>query len=137
MALGFMSTEEPEIHGEIPDLADKTCDQLLVEQYWNNGTLSEPANVIYFRCGSIWHRLTFDHGIIFWREQTAEPIPYAMDELNSETRISDLGQQLQLQGHRFTSCHARAVQGGSEVTFEFNNGRVLTFQNISDHTTWR
>ncbi len=132
-----MNKEELEIHGNPPSLADKTCDQLLVEQYWHKGTLSEPANVIYFRCGNIWHRLTFDHGIIFWREQPEEPTPYSMNEFCSETRMSDLGEQLQLQGQRFVSCIARMVPGGSEVVFEFQGGRVLTFQNISDHTSWR
>ena len=80
--------------GMPPSLAPQVCDEVLCEQYWHGGELVAPANVCYFRFGDTWHRLTFDHGIIFWRRQAERPKPYTMPELDGETRIDNVGESL-------------------------------------------
>jgi hypothetical protein len=124
-----------EIHGTPPELASRQCDELLCEQYWYRGSLEEPANVIYLRFGSRWHRLTFDLGIIFWRSQQTRPEPYRMSDLEAETRLDDLGARLGLVGQLLLRYEARAVPGGSEIEFQFAGGRSVVFRNVGDRTS--
>jgi hypothetical protein len=125
---------ELEVHGTPPELASLACDELLCEQYWHEGSLEEPANVIFLRFASDWHRLCFDHGIVFWRTQSERPAPYAMPSLESETRIDDLGARLGVAGRVLNSYEARAVPGGSEIEFRFAGGVNVLFRNVGDHT---
>ena len=131
-----MKDSDLAVNGAPPLLAQQVCHELLFEQYWHAGELVAPANVGYFLFGDIWHRLTFDHGIIFWRQQTERPRPYSMPELNAETRIDNAGERLGLAGQRLTSCVARLISDGSEVAFSFEGGRTLVLRNVGDQTSW-
>jgi hypothetical protein len=133
--LGSVSVEDVEVIGMPPSLAQQVCDEVLCEQYWHGGELVAPANVCHFRFGDTWHRLTFDHGIIFWRQQAERPKPYTMPELDGETRIDNVGERLELTGRRLVSYTARAVVGGSEVAFSFEGGRTFTLRNVFDRTS--
>lgn len=126
---------EPEVIGAAPSLANQVCEELLCEQYWHNGSLSAPFNVIYLKFGLVWHRLTFDSGIIFWRQQTERPTPYTMPELSAETRIDNLGERTGLRGQRLVSYIAHALDDGSGVVFSFEGDRTLVFRNIADQTS--
>jgi len=126
---------ELEIHGTPPQLATLACDELLCEQYWYQGALTAPANVIHFRFASQWSRLTFDHGIIFWRPRSERPEPYTIPDLECETKLDNLGVRLGLAGRILRSYEARAVPDGSEVEFVFEGGIKLVFRNVGDRTT--
>jgi hypothetical protein len=129
-----MHNAEVEVRGTPPSLEQQVCDELLCEQYWHKGELVEAANVIYLRFGPDWHRLTFDHGIIFWRLQRERLCPDTMPELESETRIDNIGEHYDLSGRRLLSYRASAITGGSEVVFSFEGSRAVTFRNVADHT---
>lgn len=129
-----MDDAEVEVKGTPPNLAQRVCDELLCEQYWHKGELVEAANVIYFRFGLDWHRLTFDHGHIFWRQQRERPCPYTMSELESETRIDNLGERRDLSGRRLLSYRASVITGGLEVVFMFEGDQTVIFRNVADHT---
>ena len=135
-ALGGMEPESDlEVHDTPPELASSPCEELLCEQYWHRGSLEDSANVIYLRFGSLWHRLTFDHGIVFWRTRSERPAPYTMPELEAEAKIDDLGARLGVAGCVLDSYEARAVPGGAEVEFQFEGGVHVLFRNVADHTT--
>lgn len=131
-----MHDAEVEVRGIPPSLEQLACEELLCEQYWHKGKLVEAANVSYLRFGTDWHRLTFDHGVIFWRQQRERPCPYTMPELESETRIDNLGERYGLSGRRLLSYSTSATTGGSEVVFSFEGSRTITFLNVADHTTF-
>lgn len=123
-----------EIDGVPPQLASLRCEELICEQYWYRGVLDEPANVVYLRFGSRWHRLTFDHGIVFWRTQKERPAPYSMHELEAEVRLDDLGARLGLAGCVLVSYETHVVEGGSAVAFRFESGVSVEFRSVGDHT---
>jgi hypothetical protein len=131
-----MKASVVEVIGNPPLLSQQVCQELLLEQYWHAGKLEEPANVVHLRFGEIWHRLTFDDGIIFWRQQPESPRPYSMPELNAETRIDNVGARLGLVGQRLTSYAARPISGGSEIAFTFENGLKFILRNVADRTSW-
>ncbi|HKO92440.1 MAG TPA: hypothetical protein VJU61_14865 [Polyangiaceae bacterium] len=125
---------EPEVHGKPPLLAAQLCEELLCEQYWYQGALAEPANVIHLRFASEWHRLCFDYGAIFWRLESERPAPYTMPELQAETKLDNLGARLDLAGRALHAYESRVILGGSEVEFRFEGGVKVVFRNVDDHT---
>lgn len=124
-----------EVHGEPPRLASLRCEGVLCEQYWYRGELDDPANVIYLRFESRWHRLTFDNGIVFWRMRSESPAPYLMPELEAEVKLDDLGARLGLVGRVLDSYVGRAIRGGAEIEFRFEGGVDVLFRNVDDRTT--
>ena len=125
----------PEIVGSAPVLVNVKCRALLCEQYWHQGELHEPANVIHLNFEDQWHRLTFDFGTIYWSRQAEAPKPYVMSELDAEVRIDDVGERLGLQGLELESYAATKIPGGTEVQFNFAAGRRVTFANVNDSTS--
>ena len=126
--------DELQVSGEPPDLHQVRCDALLCEQYWYEGKLHTPANVIYIQVGDIWHRLTFDSSIIFWRTQAERPEHYLMPEIEAEAKLDDVGTRLDLAGRVLESYEMSLIPGGSQVRFMFEGGRQVTFQDINDNT---
>jgi hypothetical protein len=129
-----MSDEGLEVMGSAPNIEKRRCDALLCEQYWHAGTLRDPANVIYLLVDAVWHRLTFDGGIVFWGERADRPTPYAMPELDARAEIDDLGQRLRLAGRRIIAVLTQQVTGGTEVEFRFEGDVRVAFRNVDDRT---
>jgi hypothetical protein len=109
-------TDELQISGEPPTLENVRCDALVCEQYWYQGDLHEPANVIYLQVGDTWHRLAFDSSILFWGTQDEPPVPYVMPEIEAEARLDDLGARLDLAGRVLESYEASVIPGGGSGT---------------------
>ena len=125
------------INGEEPSLVGQPCEELLASEYWYEGGLVEPANVIYLRFAGAWHRLYFDFGIVFWRphDRAPEPVPPISDGVAYP--LVDLGRQFKIQGVVLNRLKAEPVEGGSEVRLEFDNRVLLVFSCIDDTTTYR
>jgi hypothetical protein len=130
-----MWTDELDIHGHPPSFESVRCDELLCQQYWYQGELCEPANVVYLRAGPTWHRLVLHYGIVFWSSQEDEPQSGGIPEIGAEYRLDDIGTRLDLAGRVVESYEASAVAGGVQVCFRFEGGRKITFQNIGHTTT--
>ena len=122
--------------GEAPDLNGQVCESLLAEEYWYEGELSSPANVVWIRISNAWHRLAIDNGVIFWRRSADSPKEYTMPELNAEVRIADIGKALRLTGELMVGYNARRISGGSEIEFGFGTGKRLLFRNVDDQTDY-
>lgn len=125
------------VNGEPPAIVGLPCDELMVSEYWHQGELIEPANVVYLRFAGRWHRLYFDFGIVFWRPHEFAPDGADPSEENLAYPLIDLGQQMGVRGVILDRLEAEPIVGGSEVQFTFRNGVRLTFSNVADTTTYR
>ena len=125
-----------EIQGQPPSLGGKKCDALVCYEYWHQGSLIEPANVIFVRADGEWHKLFFDSGIIFWRSGVEPDPSFDAPEIDSMFRLVDLGQRFDLVGHRITACDAAPTLKGAKVTFAFDGGRSIVFETNSDGTSY-
>ena len=131
-----MTLDPLDIQGKVPALAGTTCDDLLCLEYWHEGALVDPANVIFIRADGIWHKLSFDSGIIFWTSG-AEPIKsFEAPEIASVYRQVDLGKKYRFAGRRIDGCEAAAIDGGSKVSIAFQGGGSIVFQSIDDVTSY-
>jgi hypothetical protein len=132
-----MAIESLEINGSQPTLTGQTCEEILCQEYWYRGELKNPANVIHLRCGGRWHRLYFDWGVVFWREDGDEPAGYCeWKEGDDEFRTVDIGKQLDLCGRVVESVVATPIEAGSQVAFRFEGGRRLVFSCENDVTKY-
>jgi hypothetical protein len=129
-----MTPGDPEVDGTPPLLSRQICQTFLLEQYWHDNALVDPANVAYLQFEDTWHRLTFDHGIVIWRLQAERPQPHSMPELNAQAQIDNVGERFGLVGRQLLSFVASSTSGGSQVAFLFEGGITLILRNVADRT---
>ncbi|MEZ6037512.1 MAG: hypothetical protein R3F29_08530 [Planctomycetota bacterium] len=136
MEFDQMGPGQLEVHGKWPELRGQHCDACIAEEYWFEGTLEVPANVVWLRAGATWHRLVIDCGIVFWSTRVAGPEAYEMPELRAEVRLRDLGRELAMAGETIEEIAGAPASGGVDVWIVFRSGRRVTFRDRDDHTTW-
>jgi hypothetical protein len=128
--------EPLEIIGNPPELAGRRCEEILCQEYWHEGKLLEPVNAVFLKFGETWHRLCFDFGIVFWRSGNERPKGFSAPEFMANYPIVDLAGKHQVKGKILDCYVSSAIPEGSQVSFRFCSGEVLTFRNIGDLTDY-
>ena len=132
-----MPLQPLEFDGPHPGVTGQTCQEILCQEFWYRGQLTNPANVIHLRCDDRWHRLYLDNGVIFWREDGEKTAGYAAwKDGDVEFRTLDIGSQLNLRGLVVQSVVATPTDSGSQVAFRFEGGRELVFRCEHDVTSY-
>ncbi len=132
-----MEIDSLEIDGDWPDFEGKRLQQLLAQECWYQKNLEEEANVVLIKVEECWYHLYFDIGIVFWRISSDEPHeskPQETEEFSYHLR--NLGVDLDLAGRVIQSCTAKAIPGGSEVEFWFEDGKKILFKNVDNLTSY-
>jgi hypothetical protein len=125
-----------EIQGEPPSLAGKYCEALVCYEHWHEGSLIEPANMIFIRADREWHKLFFDCAIVFWKSGVEPDPSFDAPEIASMFRLVDLGHKFKLLGLRITACDAAPTSTGAKVTIKFDGGRSVVFETANDITSY-
>lgn len=125
-----------EFNGSQPYLSGVVIQSLLCQEYWYNGHLEEPANIVFLQVNDFWYRLYFDYGTIFWRDDGPDGLVYENEKTNGdEFRTIDLCERFALRGRAIADCSSETVnQYDSKVTFHIEGGGSLAFVNINDRT---
>jgi len=132
-----MDSSDFDVNGTQPSLIGSSCSDLIVEEYWHKGELDNPANVIWLHVDSNWHRLTLDCGVVFWRSNVGYgPKAYEMPELESQVRLTSLGQTLEVAGRVIANVSTRSVEDGLEVALQWDSGDRLVFCHFNDKTSY-
>jgi hypothetical protein len=106
-------------------LEGQACEALLCQQYWFEGELDDPCNVVFIKTAGIWSRLYFDHGIVFWRTAKRPPAPFS--DSASAFRIIDYGKDLEVIGVRIEKVRIARANSESAVSLFFANGAFIEF----------
>jgi len=125
-----------DINGDQPDIIGQVCEALVAIEYSHAGVVVEPANVIFLRFASRWHRLYFDFGIVFWRSSDDGPATFEAEELDASFRAEDIGTRFGLVGRRLEAVRYDTLDDGSRVTLRFDDSRQIRFDCRSDVTTY-
>ena len=125
--------EELEVNGHWPQIEKQFLQEMIVQEFWYDGVLEEPANVVYLKIDSDWLRLYFDCGIVFWREDN-EGLEDQLASRGSDTSypLIDLAEHLGVKGAEIIQCTGKVVPGGSEVELQFRDKPPIIFQCIND-----
>ena len=128
-----------EINGKFPHIEQKDLSKLICEQFWYDGELKDPANVVHLCVDNHWFRLYFDCGIIFWRDQSAAPEPYSYLDKSAakvETRLQNLLNEIGVESCLIVCVEAREISGGSMVKIALSSGAVIEFKNVADVSSY-
>jgi hypothetical protein len=126
----------PDIVGDPPYLSGKVCNALISERIFHNGELYAEANVIYLKADETWHRLFLDVGIIHWRPQDHAPQPFVVTQEDLTHSHFDIAEDAHLIGVPFSSYDMQANEAGCSITFHFQNGRRVVFDESMDRTRY-
>jgi hypothetical protein len=130
------SPDAVDINGDQPAIIGQICEALVAIEYSHEGTVVEPANVIFLRFAARWYRLYFDFGIVFWRPSDEGPEVFVADELDASFLPQDVGADLGVTGRRLAAINYDALDDGSRVVFQFDDGRQVKFECRADVTTY-
>lgn len=127
-----------DINGDPPDLAGRRCEAMIASAYSHKGQLIDPANISWLKFDGAGHRLYFDHGFIFWREDPDPP----EDNIDAEQgewawRNHDVAAEAGVSGQRLTGYEMIVESPATRVVFTFETGITVTFVNsfVEDVTT--
>ncbi|WP_406667799.1 hypothetical protein [Gallaecimonas sp. GXIMD1310] len=128
--------EELEVNGHWPAIEKQSLQELIVQEFWCDGVLEEPANVVYLRVTNHWFRLYFDCGIVFWRNGN-EGLEDELASRSDDTGypLIDLAEKLCIKGAEIIQCSGKVVPGGSEIEFQLKDKQPVIFQCINDVTS--
>jgi hypothetical protein len=128
--------EPLDIDGKQPNLDGLRCAEFLCQEFWCHGELCDRANVVYLKFGENWHRLYFDCGIVFWRPNDGRPEEWSADEIGGRYPLVDIASRFSLNEEVLDRVETESIEGGSRVSFVFQNGSRLIFENVADRSTY-
>jgi hypothetical protein len=127
-----------DVNGEVPDLAGQRCEAFLARAHWHKGELNDPANTSHLCFDGRWHRLYFDHGFVFWREDEGRPEPAGEPEGDFAWTVEDVGAAAGVIGATLIDFDMTWEEAAAVVVFTFVGGASITFTNdyATDTTRW-
>jgi hypothetical protein len=114
------------------DIAGHKCEAFLCRQYWYKGQLLDEANVLFLKTDSnLWHRICFDCGVLFWKEEkeassmpSQGPYEYPLVNLASKYKLGD--RLIEKVWQSLTPMHGElglSCEGGTQVILRNTNDR--------------
>ena len=111
--------------GTPPNLAGQVCQAFLCQELWYEGQLADPTNTIWFRVNDQWNLLYFEADTIFWQTYNQEPIVFDLED-GSEIKLSNLGQEVEIEGIVLKSYTHGLLSHGVAVEFIFSNDVIIS-----------
>ena len=118
--------ENLQFNGQAPDIVGQRCDGLFVQHFYDGTTLTDQANVVFFRFNETWYRIYFETGIVFWRTGQAPESP-VNSTIAHGLLLNDLSELPGVVGHHLTNiAYSATPQGNVVVKFLFDSGATLS-----------
>ena len=125
-----------DINGEAPELKGTICNAFICEQFVCESNFVASANVTYLKFSSVWHRLYFDCGIIFWRIESEKPLPWSVPEEQWSYLHTDVGSAAGVVGQMLTFYTMKPTPTGSKVEFIFSSDRRIILEDYNDISSY-
>lgn len=124
-----------ETNGIPPRLNGRECDELICQQYWQEGKLSKAVDVLYIKSHGRWSQLYFEDCTLFWRSQEQGPVPYQQQENDPfKYPLLDLGSKYQLKGEVVADCETVPIVNGVKVNLLFERGDKVVITCVDNET---
>ncbi|OZG73788.1 hypothetical protein BTA51_08240 [Hahella sp. CCB-MM4] len=124
------------INGEEPAIKGKVCRGFYLIQHQEGESITDQANVAFFKFDGHWIKLHFDDEIIFWRgsESPSEPVN---DRLSTCLVLLNLCEFKGVIGHRLNDIEYGSEEEHVWAKLEFSSGQTLLFKHHAhdDYTT--
>ena len=130
-----MSDQVPDVVGVAPLLEGRTCQKLLCRELWDGPHLEDEANAAYILVDEVWHQLSFDTNIVFWRSGSTAPVECEEDGIPLRENLRDLGRELGVENVVISELSTRRSGSSSEVELCFAGGPRVVFIGGEDDRT--
>jgi len=127
-----------ETDGIPPRLTNQECEELLCQQYYNQGQLQQEVDVLLLKVNKRWHQLYFENGVVFWRLQDEEPRAVETqpgDPFNYP--LIDIGEKYSLKQSVINDCVTESLLNGARVSFVFEDKGTLIISHNDNKTSLR
>ncbi len=115
------------LNGEEPQIVGKRCTSLVLQHCFENGKITDPANVAYLRFEEQWYRLYFECATVFWRP-SQEPVAPENSELAYGLLLNNLSGMSTVVGQVLESiAYSASELGDVDVVLSFANGKQVLF----------
>ncbi|WP_295952693.1 hypothetical protein [uncultured Xanthomonas sp.] len=120
-----MSVEHMTLNGQPPALEGLECTGFVVQHFYEDFALSDPACAVCLCFGEVWYRIYFEAAAVFWRESEPPGNP-VNSTLSHGLLLNDLSEMPGVVGHRLSSiaCSGTA-RGDVEVRLAFAHGTSI------------
>ena len=124
-----------EISGIQPRLNGQECQELICQQYWQQGELEKAVDMLFIKANDRWHQLYFENGVIYWRLQEEAPTPFGekQDDPFKYPHI-DLATKYGIRNLTMEDCESHALVDGARVVITFEQAGKLVVSCVDDQT---
>jgi len=125
-----------EINGIPPKLTNQECEELICQQYWYRGKLTQEVDALSLKVNGRWHQLYFENGIVFWRLLVEAPKPFEHKPGDPfEYPLINLGEQLDVKNVLISDYATDALIEGVRVSISFEDKGVLIIKHVDNMTS--
>lgn len=124
-----------ETNGIPPKLTGYECEELMCQQYWQQGKLVKELDVLFIKSHDRWHQLYFENNIVYWRSPVEPPDAY--QEQNGDVfryPLVDLGVKYGVKGQLIVGCETEPMVGGAKVRVSFESGDNVVCVSVDNET---
>ena len=81
------------VHGEIPELRGRVCQEFVIQQLWCGDEIADEVSSVWMRFADQWYRVQYDC-ILYWEARASGPEKGPWESPSQfEYRLHDLGEQ--------------------------------------------
>jgi hypothetical protein len=106
------------------------CSSFQLLHFYENGQVTDAANVTYFKFGSAWYRIYFEASTIFWRCDGPPGIP-ENDGVASGLILNDLSGVRSVVGHQLEQLSYDANDNELIATLSFSGGGSVELRYLT------
>jgi len=124
-----------QIDGIPPRLANQRCEELLCQQYWQQGKLVQEVDTMLLKVNGRWHQLYFDEGIVFWRIVQTAPVPVTPKPGDPFVYpLIDIGEKYAVKDAFIADYLTEPLVEGARVTLIFADQGALIITHSDNRT---
>ena len=122
-------------NGIPPKISGRECEEMICQQYWQEGKLVKELDVLFIKLHGRWHQLYFEDNTVFWRSQDESPVPYEQKEDDPfKYPLVNLATQYAVKGEVITDSVTESMVGGAKVSFLFEKGDKVVCSCVDSET---
>lgn len=122
-------------NGIPPKLAGRECQELICQQYYQNGKLVQEVDVLCVKANEKWYELYFENSTVFWRPQNEGPTPNDIKDGDPFTYpLIDLGNKYNIKGQIILDYESASLADGVKVSFLFEKGDKIVARCVENQT---
>ena len=116
-------SQTPEINGDAPALG-LVCTAFKVVHFYENGQITDLANVTFLRLAGAWFRVYFEPETVFWRKD-GEPKEPINSDFSSGLLVNDLSEDYRVVCRELKAIEYKGESTRTQLVLHWSGGSFL------------